>query len=168
MDHLIGEVIDNYKLQKIIGRGGMGTVFRAYHSDLQKYAAVKVMNPQLVKQPDSYERFLQEARTAARLDHPNIVNVINFGRLAETYYIMMDYIEGMSLRELIDQNQGGLEVSDVAHIFSQIGHVLLFAHEEEILHRDLKPDNILITEDAETDFKALVTDFGLVKMAKDS
>lgn len=168
MDHLIGEVIDNYKLQEIIGRGGMGTVFRAYHNDLQKYAAVKVMNPQLVRQPDSYERFLQEARTAARLDHPNIVNVINFGQAADTYYIMMDYIEGMSLRELIDQNEGGLDVSDVAHIFSQICHVLQFAHEEGILHRDLKPDNILITEDAETDFKALVTDFGLVKMAKDS
>lgn len=170
MEDLIGENINNFELQEIIGKGSMGIVYRAYHPQLQRYAAVKILRPEWVYQEGSYERFLQEARTASRLDHPHIVNVINFGEYEQSYYLMMDYIEGPSLRELLEENGQGLAVTDVAHIFTQISDVLGFAHEQNILHRDLKPDNILLTESSEEGrpYTAMVTDFGLVKIADNS
>ncbi|MCA9979634.1 MAG: protein kinase [Anaerolineales bacterium] len=170
MDELNGRVINNFTLQEVIGRGSMGVVFRAYHQDLERYAAVKVMRPELVQQPNSYERFLQEARTAARLNHPNIVDVFNFGRIENSYYLMMDYLEGPNLRQLIAENPGGLPLADVAHIFTQIADVLAFAHSEGVLHRDLKPDNIIVTESRQNErpYQAMVTDFGLVKIAHNS
>jgi eukaryotic-like serine/threonine-protein kinase len=170
MDELVGQVVNNFELQEAIGQGSMGVVYRAYHPDLEKYAAVKVMRPELVRQTNSYERFLQEARTAARLKHPNIVEVFNFGRLQTSYYLMMDYLEGPNLRQLISENPEGLPLTDVAHIFIQIGNVLAYAHQEGILHRDLKPDNIIITHGRQGDhpYQAMVTDFGLVKIANNS
>ena len=170
MEELIGRVINNFELQAIIGRGSMGVVFRAYHQDLERYAAVKIMRMELVNQPDFYARFLQEARTASRLNHPNIVDVFNFGRVDNSYYLMMDYLEGPNLRQLIAENPNGLPLHDVTHIFTQIADVLAFAHKEGVLHRDLKPDNIIITQSRQSDqlYQAMVTDFGLVKIAHNS
>lgn len=170
MEELIGKVINNFELQAIIGRGSMGVVFRAYHRDLERYAAVKIMRAELSNQPDFYKRFLQEARTAARLSHPNIVDVFNFGQVGNSYYLMMDYLEGPNLRQLIAENPNGLPLHDVAHIFTQIADVLSFAHKAGVLHRDLKPDNIIITKSRQNDelYQALVTDFGLVKIAHNS
>ncbi|MBK8432525.1 MAG: protein kinase [Chloroflexi bacterium] len=167
MDEFIGQVINNFELQEIVGRGGMGVVYRAWHAELERYAAVKIMRPEWVDQPDSYERFLQEARTASHLDHANVVKVLNFGRIANSYYIMMDFIEGVSLRQLIVENPNGMPLEEVINIFIQIADVLAYAHQEGLLHRDLKPDNILITEnsaEAAYPIRAMVTDFGLVKM----
>ena len=79
MKEVIGQVINNFEIQEIIGEGSMGVVYRAYHPDLQRYTAIKVLRPEMIDIPDSFERFLQEARTAAQLQHENIVNVINFG-----------------------------------------------------------------------------------------
>ncbi|MFZ0545639.1 MAG: FHA domain-containing serine/threonine-protein kinase [Candidatus Promineifilaceae bacterium] len=163
-------VIHNFEIQDVIGRGGMGLVYRAYHPDLQRYAAVKVMRPELANQPGFYERFLQEARTAARLEHPNIVDVLNFGRFEESYYLMMDYIDGPSLRDLITEHRDGLPLWDVVQIFWQIADVLVYSHAEGVLHRDLKPDNILLTHSIRPSlpYRAVVTDFGLVKLAENS
>jgi eukaryotic-like serine/threonine-protein kinase len=170
MEDLIGQVINNFIIQEVIGRGGMGIVYRAYHPDLQRYAAVKIMRPELANQPGFYERFLQEARAAAHLDHPHIVDVINFGRFRESYYLMMDFIDGPSLRQLLNEHPGGLPLWDVVQIFIQIADVLAFAHAAGMLHRDLKPDNILLTSSVKGNFpyRAVVTDFGLVKLAHNS
>ena len=168
MDEFTGQIINNFELQEVVGRGGMGVVYRAWHAELERYAAVKIMRAEWVNQPDSYERFLQEARTAAKLAHPNIVKVINFGRVDHSYYIMMDFIEGVSLRQIITDHPEGWTVEQVIPVFMQIADVLAYAHQGGILHRDLKPDNILIAHnpaDATQPFHALVTDFGLVKMA---
>jgi serine/threonine protein kinase len=169
-DRIVDQVIHNFEIQEVIGRGGMGLVYRAYHPDLQRYAAVKIMRPELASQPGFYERFLQEARTAARLEHPNIVDVLNFGRFEESYYLMMDYIDGPSLRDLISENRDGLPLWDVVQIFWQIADVLVYSHNEGVLHRDLKPDNILLTHSIrpELPYRAVVTDFGLVKLAQNS
>lgn len=170
MKQLIGAVIDNFEIQEVIGEGSMGIVYRAYHHDLQRYTAIKLLRPEMNDIPDSFERFLQEARTAAQLQHKNIVNVINFGEVQESYYLMMEYVEGASMRELIEENPEGLAIEDVAVIFTQIADVLSFAHEQGVLHRDLKPDNILLTDsgDEHNPYRAMVSDFGLVKIASGS
>ena len=128
-DEFIGQVINNFEIQDLIGKGGMGIVYRAYHPDLELYAAVKIMRPELAKQPGFYERFLQEARTAARLGHPNIVDVINFGTFHDSYYLMMDYIEGPSLRQLVKENRKGIPLWDAVQISWQIADVLVYAHD---------------------------------------
>lgn len=169
-DKLIGKVIDNFEIQDVIGRGGMGIVYRAYHPALQLNAAVKVMRPDLAIQPGFYERFLQEARTVARLEHPNIVDVINFGRHEDSYYLMMDYIDGPSMRQLIKEHEDGLPIWDAIQICWQIADVLVYSHTAGVLHRDLKPDNILISHSIRPNrpYRVIVTDFGLVKLGQGS
>jgi serine/threonine protein kinase/pSer/pThr/pTyr-binding forkhead associated (FHA) protein len=169
-EKLVGAVIDNFEIQDVIGQGGMGIVYRAYHPALQLNAAVKIMRPELASQAGFYERFLQEARTVARLEHPNIVDVINFGRFEDSYYLMMDFIQGPSLRKLIQENKGGLPIWDAVQIGWQIADVLVYSHAAGVLHRDLKPDNILITHSVRTNrpYRVIVTDFGLVKLGQGS
>ena len=169
-DKLIGQVIDNFEIQYVIGRGGMGIVYRGYHPDLQKYVAVKILRPELALQQGFYERFLQEARTIARLEHPNIVDVVNFGRFQDSYYLMMDHIDGPSLRLLIQENERGLPPADSVQIAWQIADVLAHSHAAGVLHRDLKPDNILLTRSNRPNlpYRAIVTDFGLVKLGEGS
>jgi pSer/pThr/pTyr-binding forkhead associated (FHA) protein len=169
-DKLIGEIIDNFEIEKVIGQGGMGIVYRGYHPALQLYSAVKVMRPDLALQTGFYERFLQEARTVARLEHPNIVDVINFGRHGDSYYLMMGFIDGPSMRNLLQENKGGLPVWDAVQICWQIADVLVYSHAAGVLHRDLKPDNILITHSIRPNrpYRVIVTDFGLVKLGQGS
>ena len=170
MDTLIGQVINNYEIKEVIGKGGMGIVYRAHHPELETDLAVKVLRAELARQTGFYERFLQEARTAARLDHPNIAKVTNFGQFEGQYYLMMEFISGISLRELLRENKQGIPISDIIQIFLQIADVLAFAHQSGILHRDLKPDNILLTDSirAHLPYRAVITDFGLVKLAENS
>ena len=169
-DKLIGKVIDNFEIQDVIGQGGMGVVYRGYHPALQLNAAVKVMRPELALQSGFYERFLQEARTVARLEHPNIVDVINFGRYEDSYYLMMDYVQGPSMRRLIQENKNGLPLWDAVQIGWQIADVLVYSHAAGVLHRDLKPDNILLTHSVRPNrpYRVIVTDFGLVKLGQGS
>ncbi len=166
----IGKVVNNFEIQEVIGQGGMGIVLRAFHPELQSNAAVKIMRPELARQAGFYERFLQEARIAARLKHPNIANVFNFGAFEESYYLMMDYIEGPSMRQVLRENKTGLPLYDVLQIFIQLADVLDFSHKQGVYHRDLKPDNILLTTSIEPDvpYRAVVTDFGLVKLVNNS
>ena len=170
MDTLIGQVINNFEIKEIIGKGGMGIVYRAHHPELETDVAVKVLRAELARQPGFYERFLQEARTAARLDHPNIAKVTNFGQFDDQYYLMMEFIDGISLRDLLRDNKQGIPISDIIQIFLQIADVLAFAHQSGVLHRDLKPDNILLTDSirAHLPYRAVITDFGLVKLAENS
>jgi eukaryotic-like serine/threonine-protein kinase len=168
--NLTGKVINNFELQEVVGKGGMGFVYRAYHPDLERYSAVKIMRPSLANQPGFLERFLQEARTAARLEHPNIVDVTNFGDFEGNYYLMMDFIEGPSLRQLVNENSKGLPIWDAIQIGWQIADVLVYSHASGVLHRDLKPDNILLTHSVQPrrPYRVIVTDFGLVKLGQGS
>ncbi len=157
MDNLIGQTIGQYKIIGLIGEGGMATVYRAHQESLEREVALKVLLPHLTRDATFIERFLQEARAAAKMTHPNIVTVYEVGAANGVYYIALAYIKGVTLAQLMQA--GPLHPTRIGRIMGQIGSALDYAHRQGIIHRDIKPGNILITEG---DY-ALLTDFGIAK-----
>lgn len=140
----IGTTVGNYHLQKIIGRGGMGTVYSGEHVYIRKKVAVKVLHARYAKFEDAISRFLSEARAASSINHPNIVDVTDFGPLSDGgVYFVMEYLEGTSLEECIEK-EGFLPLHRALNITNQIALALAAAHEKNIVHRDLKPENIML------------------------
>ena len=163
-DPLVGRQIAHLKLLEKLGSGGMGTVYKAKNVNLGRPAAVKVL-AEHVKRKGSKEvrRFLREARAAAGLDHPNVVRVHYVGSEKGRHFIEMEYVQGESLGDMI-RREGALPADKVIPIIRQAADALAVAHEQGLIHRDVKPDNILVTPEG----KAKVTDFGLVKMDDES
>ena len=147
-----------YELQSLLGRGGMGAVYRARHTKLHRNVAIKVLLPDLVSDPAFAERFEREARALASLSHSGIVGVHDFGHAGGFFYLVMQYVEGASLRDLLAQ--GKLTTRDVLAFVPQLCDALQYAHDHGIVHRDIKPENILV----DLDGKVHVADFGLAKM----
>src|SRR4051812_42402346 len=135
--------IANFEILGRIGRGGMGAVFRARQINMDRVIALKILPPSLAKQPTFIERFMREARASAKLNHPNIVNGIDVGHHGGLYYFAMEYVEGCSLKGLIDK-QERLTEQRALEVARDIALALEHAHSHGILHRDIKPDNILI------------------------
>lgn len=154
--------LGEYELKKRLGQGGMGEVFLAIQSSLQRKVAVKVLSKELSNVPMCVERFMNEARSMARLDHPNIVDVYSVGTEKGRHYAAIEYIDGRSVQDWMDE-RGALSVSDALYIFKECLYGLSHAHEKNVIHRDIKPDNILIT--AKGDVK--LADFGLAKAIDD-
>ncbi len=143
MDRIDG-VVGNYHLHEILGRGGMGTVYQGEHVYIKKKVAVKVLHRQFAKYEEAVTRFLREARAASSINHPNIVDVTDFGPLDDGgVYFVMEYLEGTSLEDLIEQ-EGAIELHRSLNVANQISLALAAAHEKNIVHRDLKPDNIML------------------------
>jgi serine/threonine-protein kinase len=156
---LIGtELNDRYRLDEKIGAGGMSTVYRAYDPTLERWVAIKLMHRDLSDDPDQLERFRREARAVARLSHPHVVTVIDFGEDDGTPYIVLEYVEGETLKERI-RRMGRLPVVEAVAYAIEIGRALTAAHAERLVHRDVKPQNVLI--DAEG--RGKVTDFGIAR-----
>jgi eukaryotic-like serine/threonine-protein kinase len=157
----LSEIADRYKVLSVIGEGGMGKIFRAEQIQLGREVAIKVM-----KSPDdndSIQRFIIESSITAKLDHPNIVKIFDFGRLETgAMFLVMELIDGVSLREYITQN-GPLDVETGLSIATQIAGAMSEAHGHKIVHRDIKPANVLILKKAGIGLMAKVIDFGLVK-----
>src|SRR5881296_899437 len=145
----------------LLGEGGFASVFRARDNVLNRDVAVKVLDVELAPSPVVAERFLREAQTVARLEHPHIVPIYKVGRQEEIFYIIMRCIDGPSLRQLLE-TQKKLSVGDAARIARQVADALAYAHSHDIVHRDIKPDNILLDKSGH----ALVTDFGIAKAAQ--
>lgn len=140
----LGTTVGNYHLQTILGRGGMGTVYTGEHVYIRKKVAVKVLHAQYVKFEEAIARFLSEARAASSIQHPNIVDVTDFGPLPDGgVYFVMEYLEGTSLEDCIEQ-AGFLPLHRSINIVNQICLALAAAHEKHIVHRDLKPENIML------------------------
>jgi serine/threonine-protein kinase len=140
----LGHNIGNYRLDKILGRGGMGTVYFGEHIYIKKPVAVKVLHPQFARYQEAIHRFLREARAATAINHPNIVDVTDFGILPEgPVYFVMEYLEGKSLEDLIEK-EGAVELHRALNIANQIALALDAAHAVGVIHRDLKPDNIML------------------------
>ncbi len=143
---------------ELIGRGGMGTVYRARHRELDRLVAVKVLDPALSFHASFTERFIREARTMAKLDHPNVVRVYDSGYREGFYYLIMELVDGVSLRQTIEA--GGLDPKEALAMVPHICEALQYAHDQGIVHRDIKPENILM--DREGSIK--IADFGLAKL----
>ena len=162
-DPLIGKRLGDYMIEGILGAGGMARVYRGYDDNLDRYAAVKVIEPQLIAsaEEDEYrERFLREARAIARLNHSNIVSIYQFNQVGTLYYIAMEYVEGRNLRDVLKGylRQGRLIPTDeLLMMLRDIADALDYAHKQGIIHRDIKPSNIIVTEENH----AVLTDFGL-------
>ena len=161
METLIGKQLGNYIIQAEIGRGGMAVVYKAYQPALERYVAIKVLPQQFTFDREFVERFLREARAAARLNHPNIVTIHDVGQADGTYYIVMEYVEGPSLTDLLHR-QGALLPQQVAQIVAQVASALDYAHQQGFIHRDVKPSNVLLGAGG----VAKLTDFGIVKAAE--
>ncbi|QRN93290.1 serine/threonine protein kinase [Archangium violaceum] len=160
---LIGQVLDGrYKIEDVLGQGGMGMVFRATQTSVQRPVAVKTLNPSLAAAPQFFERFRREAEIASRLRHPNIITIYDFGRAQDgTCYYVMELLEGESLRELVKRD-GPMSLRRAVDVIEQACRGLAHAHEQGAVHRDIKPHNIMIQQLDGRDF-AKVLDFGLVK-----
>ena len=162
--NLEGSVIGNrYKIQEKIGNGGMATVYKALDQILNRYVAVKVLREEFTTDEEFIKRFNAEAQSAARLIHPNIVSVYDVGQEYNIYYIVMELIQGKTLKQIIEED-GHLSWKWAVNIAIQIASALEMAHKNNIIHRDIKPHNIIITEDG----IAKVTDFGIAKAVSNS
>jgi serine/threonine protein kinase len=161
-DPLIGSQLGDYRVMDILGRGGMARVYKGYDAKLERNAAVKVIDAHLTNEnEDEYrQRFLREARSIARLNHPRIVGVYQFGQVDTVYYMAMAFIEGRDLGQLLKEaaHQGRLMTyGEIMRIMRDISGALDHAHREGVIHRDVKPSNIMVTSDGH----AVLTDFGL-------
>ena len=155
---MIGRTLSHYEVLEKIGSGGMGEVFRARDTRLGRDVAIKVLSADVVADANRRRRFEQEARAASALNHPNIVHIYEIGEHEGTPFIAMEYIEGVTLRELI--SSGALAPKKMLELAAQIAQGLAKAHAADIVHRDLKPENMMLT----TDGHVKILDFGLAKL----
>lgn len=159
-DEILG---GRYQLLERVGGGGMAVVYKAQDRLLNRYVAVKVLRQQYVHDEEFIQRFRREAQSAASLSHPNVVSIYDVGQQGEVHYIVMEYVEGTTLNALIKE-RAPLPVEEAVHIASQICDALDHAHTNGIIHRDIKPHNILIGRNG----RVKVTDFGIAKAADSS
>ena len=164
-----GTVIEHYRIGGLLGSGGMGAVYLAEHQILHTQVALKVLRPDLAQDPDFRERFLREARSAASLDHPNIVPVYDAGEGGGSLFIAMRYVEGTDLARVLAA-EGDLDPARAVAILRQVAEALDEAHRNGLVHRDVKPANVLIAAPSarRTGDHAFLSDFGLVKPASDA
>ncbi len=162
-DPLIGRVVaDRYRIQSVLGRGGMGVVYRVEHIHIGKPMAMKLLHGELSRDKASVRRFQREAEAASRLSHPNTVQVFDFGRVEGLTYLIMELVDGDDYAALIKQ-RGRLPFAEVARLCAQVCASLAEAHAAGIVHRDLKPENVMIQQGESGDI-AKVCDFGLAKL----
>ncbi len=155
-----GENVGPYRIIEQLGQGGMASVFKAYHPALDRFVAIKVLHPAFKEEPNFLSRFQREARVVARLEHPHIVPIYDFAEHGGQPYLVMKYIEGETLKARL--NEGPLTKQEAIDIVQAVGDALTYAHDRGVLHRDVKPSNILLSPDG----SIYLADFGLARMAE--
>jgi serine/threonine-protein kinase len=156
---VLGEVIaERYELEELVGSGGMSSVFRARDRLLERTVALKVLHAHYAGDAETIERFRREARAVAQLSHPNIVTVIDRGEADDRQFIVFEYIDGQTLKEIVEE-RGPLPVRETVELAIGIARGLAFAHRQGLVHRDVKPQNVLLNGDG----KPKVTDFGIAR-----
>lgn len=156
----IGETVGPYEINSPLGQGGMATVYKAHHKRLDRYVAIKVMHTAFMQDDSFLARFEREARIVARLEHPNIVPVYDFSEHNGQPYLAMKYIEGPTLKRRAMKQ--GITLEETAHLLTPVADALDYAHAHDVLHRDMKPSNILL----DLDDRPYITDFGLARIAQ--
>lgn len=161
---MIGKQILNYEIKSILGEGGMGTVYLAEHLTIQRKVAIKVLKPELAQKEEIRKRFKNEASLMAHLQHPNIVGLIDYLEQEDGLYLVMEYVDGIGLDDLIKSLTQPIAIDRAIIIFKKIVSAFAYAHKNGIIHRDVKPSNILITANDEVK----VLDFGIAKLVGES
>jgi serine/threonine protein kinase len=170
LEGFIGEVLDDkYRLERLLGRGGMGAVYLATHLGTERPVALKIITPQLMKNDEFVERFKREARAAGRLRHPNVVDVTDFGfapvGTERVAYLVMEYLDGCTLADVLAEEER-LPLDWVVDILEQVCSAVEEAHQQGIVHRDLKPDNIWLEPNRLGSYRVKVLDFGIAKLGE--
>ncbi len=173
MNYLIGHQIEHYRVEAVLGDGGMGTVYRAYDLQHDRLVAVKVMSANLAQKPQFQRRFAQEAQATNNFNSPHIVKVYHFGTYQEMPYMVMEYVAGGSLTDYLKQLQWAgrrMPLDEMIALAAQVAEGLSYAHQRGVVHRDIKPDNILLRLKEDTAVgpkQAVITDFGLAVLLKE-
>ncbi|MFN8375279.1 MAG: protein kinase [Anaerolineae bacterium] len=166
---MIGKTYGNYRIEQQIGEGGMGVLYLATDLSTRRQVAMKFIRPYLASDPQFQQRFIQEARAIVALDHPNIIRVLHFSSGQGPLFIVMEYINGGSLRDYqkwLFRQQRAIEINDAIRITQQIADALHYAHRVNMVHRDVKPDNVLLRLGSNNTIQqAVLTDFGLAGLA---
>jgi serine/threonine protein kinase len=164
VDDWVGQILDKkYEIIRLLGHGGMGSVFEAVHLVLRRHVAIKILNPIDALRPGAIQRFIREGQAASAIDHPNIVEVQDFGKQGtNTYYIVMELLKGDTLQSVLDY-RGVLPPDHAVIIALQVLSALSVAHDKGIIHRDLKPDNIYLSASAGRGEHVKIMDFGVAK-----
>jgi serine/threonine protein kinase len=170
LDQYVGQILDEkYRLERLLGQGGMGAVYLATHLGTDRYVALKLIAPQFMLNPEFVERFKREARAAGRLRHPNVVDVTDFGFSGEdkdrVAYLVMEYLDGCTLSDVLAE-ENRLPLYWVVDILEQVCSAVHEAHQQGIVHRDLKPDNIWLEPNGLGGYRVKVLDFGIAKLAE--
>jgi serine/threonine-protein kinase len=157
-------VAGRYRVERLLGSGGMGSVYRAEHVHMRKTVALKVLHPEYASNPEVVARFEREAIAAARIEHPNVVAASDFGKLDDgSFYLVLEFIDGQSLRSLLAQ--GPISTARALEITRQTALALSAAHAAQIVHRDLKPDNVMLLSDPGGTERIKVLDFGIARVS---
>jgi serine/threonine protein kinase len=170
LERYVGQVLDGkYRLERLLGQGGMGAVYLATHLGTERYVALKLITPQFMRNEEFVERFKREARAAGRLRHPNVVDVTDFGFSGEgvgrVAYLVMEYLDGCTLSDVLVEEER-LPLYWVVDILEQVCAAVHEAHQQGIIHRDLKPDNIWLEPNGLGGYRVKVLDFGIAKLAE--
>ena len=160
MDPMLGQALGHYRIEAKLGEGGMGVVYRAFDTHLDRAVAIKILRADAIGSPERKRRFLQEAKTASALNHPNIIHIYDISSSDGTDFIAMEFVLGKTLDQLIGKS--GLPMRDTLNYSIQIADALARAHSAGIVHRDLKPANIIVAEDG----RVKLLDFGLAKLTE--
>ncbi len=170
LESYVGQTLDEkYRLERLLGQGGMGAVYLATHLGTERYVALKLITPQFMRNPEFVERFKREARAAGRLRHPNVVDVTDFGFALvgkeSVAYLVMEYLDGCTLSDVLAEEER-LPLYWVVDILEQVCSAVHEAHQQGIVHRDLKPDNIWLEPNGLGGYRVKVLDFGIAKLAE--
>ncbi len=172
-EHLTGITLGNYRVLRVLGRGGMSVVYQGYQPSLDRYVAIKVLSSTLQSEPEFAERFKREAETVAKLRHHNILQMLDFGQQGSLWFMVMEYIDGLTLKEHVKQQRTAgkrIPSTEIIHIINGIAAALDYAHDHGLVHRDIKPANIMLrsephkTNRNEIPYTPILTDFGVARI----
>src|SRR3972149_2902417 len=162
MEQMIGKTIGRYQIVELLGRGGMAEVYKAYQKSLDRYVAIKLMHAFLSEDKDFFDRFNREAKNVATLSHANIIQIHDFDHEGETYYMVMEFVDGGTLKDRLEQLTQGqrLPLDEAVRITQDVGSALAYSHKRGMIHRDVKPANVMIDSTGHVK----LTDYGIAKI----